>query len=173
MRTHTQATSYFVDSLTNSTQIFENMQSAMMTKNALRAVSVKSNRTNMSTKVQATSRVDRCSKDEIMVAPSILSANFARLGEQVRLYVSSTGLSVSWQGSVTCLFPSERLSPRTRGCGALIFVLLSIDEWIVPNDNVSAGRVELPAGNSLCGKDPRKRRGAHSYPLSRFLLALG
>jgi len=33
--------------------------------------------------VSATSRVNQ-SKDSIVVAPSILSANFARLGEQVR-----------------------------------------------------------------------------------------
>ena len=61
------------------------MQSSMMNKNALRGATAKATRTNMSTKVMATSRVDRCSKDEIMVAPSILSANFARLGEQVRV----------------------------------------------------------------------------------------
>lgn len=30
------------------------------------------------------SRVDRFSKDDIIVSPSILSANFARLGEQVK-----------------------------------------------------------------------------------------
>lgn len=33
--------------------------------------------------VEASSRVDRFSKDDIIVSPSILSANFARLGEQV------------------------------------------------------------------------------------------
>jgi ribulose-phosphate 3-epimerase len=31
------------------------------------------------------SRVDRYSKDDIIVSPSILSANFARLGEQVSI----------------------------------------------------------------------------------------
>lgn len=63
------------------------MQSAMMTKNALRAGATSKSagaRGRASVRVLATSRVDRCSKSEIMVAPSILSANFARLGEQVR-----------------------------------------------------------------------------------------
>ncbi len=35
-------------------------------------------------RVQATHRVDQCKKSEIMVSPSILSADFARLGEEVR-----------------------------------------------------------------------------------------
>ncbi len=63
------------------------MQSAMMTKNALRAgatAKTTGTRGRASVRVFATSRVDRCSKSEVMVAPSILSANFARLGEQVR-----------------------------------------------------------------------------------------
>ncbi|KAL8042292.1 hypothetical protein ABFX02_09G041400 [Erythranthe guttata] len=34
--------------------------------------------------VKATSRVDRFSKSDIIVSPSILSANFAKLGEQVK-----------------------------------------------------------------------------------------
>ncbi|XP_031487509.1 ribulose-phosphate 3-epimerase, chloroplastic isoform X2 [Nymphaea colorata] len=34
--------------------------------------------------VKASARVDKCSKNDIMVAPSILSANFAKLGEQVK-----------------------------------------------------------------------------------------
>jgi ribulose-phosphate 3-epimerase len=32
----------------------------------------------------ATARVDRCDKKSIIVSPSILSANFAKLGEQAR-----------------------------------------------------------------------------------------
>ena len=32
----------------------------------------------------ATARVDKCDKKKIMVSPSILSANFAKLGEQAR-----------------------------------------------------------------------------------------
>ena len=32
----------------------------------------------------ATSRVDQYSKNDIIVSPSILSANFAKLGEEVR-----------------------------------------------------------------------------------------
>lgn len=35
-------------------------------------------------RAQATSRVDKFSKDDVIVSPSILSANFARLGEQVK-----------------------------------------------------------------------------------------
>ena len=56
----------------------------MLSKNALRGTTARTTRVNVSTRVMATSRVDRCSKDEIMVAPSILSANFSMLGEQVR-----------------------------------------------------------------------------------------
>ena len=33
--------------------------------------------------VEASARVDRFSKSDIIVSPSILSANFAKLGEQV------------------------------------------------------------------------------------------
>jgi hypothetical protein len=33
--------------------------------------------------VKATARVDKFSKTDIIVSPSILSANFAKLGEQV------------------------------------------------------------------------------------------
>lgn len=39
--------------------------------------------TRASVRVLASSRVDKCSKDDIMVSPSILSANFAKLGEEV------------------------------------------------------------------------------------------
>ncbi|KAG6557790.1 hypothetical protein Mapa_000557 [Marchantia paleacea] len=35
-------------------------------------------------KITATARVDKFSKDDIIVSPSILSANFARLGEQIK-----------------------------------------------------------------------------------------
>jgi ribulose-phosphate 3-epimerase len=49
--------------------------SALRGKAASRASSVK---------VQANARVDRCSKKEIMVSPSLLSCDFARLGEEVR-----------------------------------------------------------------------------------------
>jgi ribulose-phosphate 3-epimerase len=34
--------------------------------------------------VKASARVDKSSKNDIIVSPSILSANFAKLGEQVR-----------------------------------------------------------------------------------------
>nr|7B1W_A Chain A, Ribulose-phosphate 3-epimerase [Chlamydomonas reinhardtii]7B1W_B Chain B, Ribulose-phosphate 3-epimerase [Chlamydomonas reinhardtii]7B1W_C Chain C, Ribulose-phosphate 3-epimerase [Chlamydomonas reinhardtii]7B1W_D Chain D, Ribulose-phosphate 3-epimerase [Chlamydomonas reinhardtii]7B1W_E Chain E, Ribulose-phosphate 3-epimerase [Chlamydomonas reinhardtii]7B1W_F Chain F, Ribulose-phosphate 3-epimerase [Chlamydomonas reinhardtii]7B1W_G Chain G, Ribulose-phosphate 3-epimerase [Chlamydom len=36
------------------------------------------------TMVQATSRVDKCKKSDIIVSPSILSADFSRLGDEVR-----------------------------------------------------------------------------------------
>lgn len=40
-------------------------------------------RRRISTVVKASSRVDKFSKSDIIVSPSILSANFANLGEQV------------------------------------------------------------------------------------------
>jgi hypothetical protein len=36
------------------------------------------------TVTSANARVDKCSKKDIIVSPSILSANFAKLGEQAR-----------------------------------------------------------------------------------------
>ncbi len=50
-------------------------------------------------RVQATSRVDRYSKNDIIVSPSILSADFARLGDEVRLN--------AWTGCIK--LPSSRL----------------------------------------------------------------
>ncbi|XP_026422830.1 ribulose-phosphate 3-epimerase, chloroplastic-like [Papaver somniferum] len=41
-------------------------------------------RRTMRTAIKATSRVDKFSKSDIIVSPSILSANFAKLGEQVK-----------------------------------------------------------------------------------------
>ncbi|XP_039028804.1 ribulose-phosphate 3-epimerase, chloroplastic-like [Hibiscus syriacus] len=41
-------------------------------------------RRRISTVVKATARVDKFSKSDIIVFPSILSANFAKLGEQVK-----------------------------------------------------------------------------------------
>lgn len=38
------------------------------------------------TVVKASSRVDKYSKSDIIVSPSILSANFSKLGEQVPFY---------------------------------------------------------------------------------------
>lgn len=54
-------------------------------KSVLRSGSVAACRPNAqrSVKVMATSRVDRYSKNDIIVSPSILSANFAKLGEEV------------------------------------------------------------------------------------------
>lgn len=40
-------------------------------------------RRKVQTVVKATSRVDKFSKSDIIISPSILSANFAKLGEQV------------------------------------------------------------------------------------------
>ncbi|XP_016713091.2 ribulose-phosphate 3-epimerase, chloroplastic isoform X1 [Gossypium hirsutum] len=45
---------------------------------------LKNIRRRISTVVKATSRVDKFSKSDIIVSPSILSANFAKLGEQVK-----------------------------------------------------------------------------------------
>lgn len=55
----------------------------MKTLNANRVSARKASRST-TVKVQATSRVDKCNKNEVMVSPSILSANFAKLGEEVR-----------------------------------------------------------------------------------------
>lgn len=46
--------------------------------------------------VKASSRVDKFSKSDIIVSPSILSANFAKLGEQVLFLILNfeMGLSV-------------------------------------------------------------------------------
>ncbi|KAL8042290.1 hypothetical protein ABFX02_09G041400 [Erythranthe guttata] len=46
--------------------------------------SITSTRRRSQVVVKATSRVDRFSKSDIIVSPSILSANFAKLGEQVK-----------------------------------------------------------------------------------------
>lgn len=43
--------------------------------------------------VKATARVDKFSKSDIIVSPSILSANFSKLGEQVYLHFSSLNLN--------------------------------------------------------------------------------
>lgn len=40
-------------------------------------------RRNCKTVVKATARVDKFSKSDVIVSPSILSANFSKLGEQV------------------------------------------------------------------------------------------
>ena len=42
----------------------------------------------MTTTVTAMSRVDKFSKSDIIVSPSILSANFSKLGEQVLVILS-------------------------------------------------------------------------------------
>jgi hypothetical protein len=47
-------------------------------------------RRKISTVVKASSRVDKFSKSDIIVSPSILSANFAKLGEQVLYYTLSS-----------------------------------------------------------------------------------
>jgi hypothetical protein len=40
-------------------------------------------------RITASSRVDKFSKDDIIVSPSILSANFSKLGEQVGNSIAS------------------------------------------------------------------------------------
>ena len=49
-----------------------------------------SNRRKVQTVVKASSRVDKFSKSDIIVSPSILSANFSKLGEQVHYSISVT-----------------------------------------------------------------------------------
>lgn len=41
--------------------------------------------------VKASARVDKFSKSDIIVSPSILSANFSKLGEQVLFYLCDYG----------------------------------------------------------------------------------
>ncbi len=51
-------------------------------------------------RVQATHRVDRSKKSDIIVSPSILSADFARLGEEVRVPTGDCMLRVPSSESV-------------------------------------------------------------------------
>jgi ribulose-phosphate 3-epimerase len=53
-------------------------------KSTRRSVTTTSGRATMMPVVEASSRVDRFSKSDIIVSPSILSANFAKLGEQIK-----------------------------------------------------------------------------------------
>ncbi|KAG6746948.1 hypothetical protein POTOM_049324 [Populus tomentosa] len=53
-------------------------------KNGQKSSNEKAERRKVHTVVKATSRVDKFSKSDIIVSPSILSANFSKLGEQVK-----------------------------------------------------------------------------------------
>lgn len=53
-------------------------------KNCLKSSTARSGASRKAVRVQATHRVDRSSKKDIIVSPSILSADFARLGEEIR-----------------------------------------------------------------------------------------
>jgi hypothetical protein len=55
------------------------------------------------------SRVDRFSKDDIIVSPSILSANFARLGEQVANFTTTTMCSQRRTFDIWSLFPLREI----------------------------------------------------------------
>lgn len=58
---------------------------ALNMRSSLKAVSARAAKPSRSfVRVQATHRVDLCKKTDIIVSPSILSADFARLGEEVR-----------------------------------------------------------------------------------------
>ncbi|KAL4443571.1 hypothetical protein ABPG75_011308 [Micractinium tetrahymenae] len=60
------------------------MQAAMSTKAFVAAPTKVARRGRTSVRVQARVSVDSFSKDDVIVSPSILSANFAKLGEQVQ-----------------------------------------------------------------------------------------
>jgi hypothetical protein len=55
------------------------------------------------------SRVDRFSKDDIIVSPSILSANFARLGEQVANFTTTIMCSRRRTFDIWSLFPLREI----------------------------------------------------------------
>ncbi|GIL47558.1 hypothetical protein Vafri_4348 [Volvox africanus] len=58
---------------------------ALNMRSSLKAVGARAAKPSRSVvRVQATHRVDQCKKTDIIVSPSILSADFARLGEEVR-----------------------------------------------------------------------------------------
>ncbi|GLI58942.1 hypothetical protein VaNZ11_000730 [Volvox africanus] len=58
---------------------------ALNMRSSLKAVGARAAKPSRNVvRVQATHRVDQCKKTDIIVSPSILSADFARLGEEVR-----------------------------------------------------------------------------------------
>lgn len=63
---------------------------------------------------QATARVDKCDKNSIIVSPSILSANFARLGEQVSFSAEpkSQGVPAGCGGRASAPRPAVRVTGR-------------------------------------------------------------
>jgi hypothetical protein len=77
-------------------------------------------------KVAATARVDKCKKSDIIVSPSILSADFARLGEEVRRACSGVvgrkgGPSASGTGPNK---PAPHEGPALHACSAFDRLLL-------------------------------------------------
>lgn len=78
-----------------------------------RTASVKSGRQSRTAlAAQAASKVDSSSKDDVIVSPSILSANFATLGAEVRrkegLGVTQSKPGISWgQGVGESLIEEE------------------------------------------------------------------
>ncbi|KAJ6970294.1 ribulose-5-phosphate-3-epimerase [Populus alba x Populus x berolinensis] len=71
-------------SLCSSTQINGFGEALRPQKNRLSQPNSIANFYQVHTVVKATSRVDKFSKSDIIVSPSILSANFSKLGEQVK-----------------------------------------------------------------------------------------
>jgi len=73
---------------TPSTMSAISANSAVFARKALAGARVTAKRTAVNTKaafrVSANARVDKCDKNSVIVSPSILSANFATLGAEVR-----------------------------------------------------------------------------------------
>lgn len=64
-----------------------------------------------------TARVDKCKKTDIIVSPSILSANFSKLGEEVRQPAPSLASATAHPISVAHpAFGSTRLMPYSPCC---------------------------------------------------------
>lgn len=71
-------------------------------------------RTAGSVRVQATARVDQFNKSDIIVSPSILSANFSKLGEQVGLSRCRNSLGNSSSYTEKCPHHQNRSRQLTR-----------------------------------------------------------
>lgn len=78
---------------------------ATMQMKSLRASTVRSTGVSRrsAVRVQATARVDKCKKTDIIVSPSILSADFAKLGDEVGAGLQGWDGAPSWR----CLAEAE------------------------------------------------------------------
>lgn len=56
------------------------------------------------------SRVDRFSKSDVIVSPSILSANFARLGEQVTFQLQCLAIQSRLVSVLSCCVPDRTIN---------------------------------------------------------------